>query len=345
MSKAAKNLMRGGRGGRQGKIAIKKTVNRGGKSFQQTFYVSPQEAMAMQRKAKKEMMQRSQPRARQEAKKKPKVSPLVEKASKEFGQVHFENLAKKLRTPNDDGLVIPEPPPVEEHIEIAKRALAKHHKTLGEKKALLKKLSPPGAIIKARVKEMESAVGKVQRKPKYGTADKLQDLTGTRVVMGSSSEVLATVDKLRREVEVLEEDDYITPPDPKEVARAQELKASLGKKEFESKHPKEAYLLKRNTVMEPGYRSFHMIAKDRHGNIFEVQLRTRDQNTFAEWSHPIYKPTKPEEIKYAGQHREELLAYGRQVSQFFVKRETNPKLSPPPCPTVVARSPFGCIGE
>jgi hypothetical protein len=46
MSKPRQNSARGQRG----KVAVKKTITRGGKTFQQTFYISPQEAKAFQRK-------------------------------------------------------------------------------------------------------------------------------------------------------------------------------------------------------------------------------------------------------------------------------------------------------
>jgi ppGpp synthetase/RelA/SpoT-type nucleotidyltranferase len=310
-------------GARQGKVAIKKTVNRGGKSFQQTFYVSPQEAIAMQRKAKKEM--ESAHGKRRKEMKGERVGMLTERAESEFKMQRLESLSDKWRTPNKDGNVLPEPPPVEKHVRIAQETLARHRKTLGEKLEALKRLSPPGSKIKGRVKEMESAVGKVQRKPKYGTADRLQDLTGTRVIMNSSAEVLDTVKKLREQYEIIEEDDYITPLDQR-------------------KFPDEKSRAKTAAVMEPGYRSYHMVAKDKYGNSFEIQLRTADQNTFAEWSHPVYKPESLPQLEYVKKHGEELNKYGQTMANYFVAKERNPKTPVPPCPTVVAKSPFGCIG-
>jgi len=319
MSSNAKKLM----GAKQGKVAIKKTVTRGGKTFQQTFYVSPREAMAMQRKAKQQMPkpETSKPKSPSKG-----VTKLAKKAEKIFAGQKRQSLYNKWRTPLDkEGKqVLPEPPDPDAHVAIAEKALKQHRETLKEKIDTLKQVAPPGSSVKGRVKEMESAVGKVQRKPKYGTADKLQDLTGTRVIMSSSQEVLDTVKRLKERYEVVEEDDYITP---------------IEQRTFSD----EGLRAKTAAVMEGGYRSYHMIARDKRGNTFEIQLRTKDQNTHAEWAHPVYKPESRPQFEYARAHMKELNEYGKTVSRYFSEREKNPRVQPPPCPTVIARSPFGCI--
>lgn len=430
MGRNAKKLM----GGKQAKVPIKKTVTRKGKTFQQTFYVSPQEAMAMQRSAKKEQvapkkkpkvesndryllrkakdyfkpllgkgkkarqveeaaellkkegkvkaardkidagMERRrtkegrerakpfEPRAKPKVAASPRVVEAGRKVEKQLGKDKklesqiargskavtdelVNNLSAQWRKPLDPQgrQVLPEPPPPRQHIEIALKALSKHRETLPDKLNTLKKIAPPGSKVIGRVKEWDSAVGKVQRKPKYGTADKLQDLTGTRVVMNTSQEVVDTVKELANRYEIVEQDDYITELDPIKVEEARALKEKVGVKEFYSKHPEASYLLKKQAVMAGGYRSFHVIAKDEKGQSFEIQVRTKGQNTHAKWAHDVYKPQKPEEKAYARDHSAALAKYGRDMSAFFTRREKDPKIAPPPCPTLVAASPFGCM--
>jgi ppGpp synthetase/RelA/SpoT-type nucleotidyltranferase len=352
MGKSASKLM----GGKQGKIPIKKTVHRGGKTFQQTFYVSPQEAMAMQKKARQKMEAMKQKKAKKPEPAqpiKPSIPKLAKKAEKIFTEERTKELFNRWRTPlgGDPEKVLPEPPPPEQHIRIAMEAIQLHKRALPEKISSLKAVAPQGAIVKGRPKEVESAVGKVQRKPKYGTADKLQDLSGTRIVTNNSREVLDTVAKIKERYEILEEDDYISELDLAAVDRAKGLRkkliAELGKeagaKEFATKYPKELLLVKKDGVMSLGYRSYHMVARDKRGLVFEIQLRTGGQNTWAEWSHKLYKTGGKAEKQYLAKHKKELAAYQKVMAKYFAEKERNPKVVQPPCPSIAARSPWGCM--
>jgi ppGpp synthetase/RelA/SpoT-type nucleotidyltranferase len=205
-------------------------------------------------------------------------------------------------------LKLPHPPPFSQHIEIAKGAIGAHKRTLGDKLKALAEAAPEGAIIMGRTKKLESAVGKVARKPRYGTADNLQDLTGTRVIMDSVDQVEETVKNLKAKYEIVEEDNYI--------AKAKD-----------------------------GYRSHHLIAKDENGLEFEIQIRTKNQHTWASWAHDIYKPVNAAQEKAVARHAQEIDDYRLKMSAYFYAKD-NPKITDidnPPCPTVV-KSTFGCLG-
>lgn len=202
---------------------------------------------------------------------------------------------------------LPQPPPLEKHVEIAQDIIDKHKGSLKAKLDALKELSPPGADIKGRVKELESAVGKVARKPKYGTAKGLQDVTGTRVITDSIDKVIDTVNKIKKKYEIVDEDDYIS-------------------------------------EAKDGYRSHHLIARDENGLEFEIQVRTENQNKWADWAHDIYKPVNEAQEQVIKDHAEEIDKYRLLSSAYFYSQD-NPKVEKvdkPKCPEVVKNS-FGCL--
>jgi ppGpp synthetase/RelA/SpoT-type nucleotidyltranferase len=178
--------------------------------------------------------------------------------------------------------------------------------SLAAKLSALQELAPPGASVKGRVKDLESAVGKIARKPKYGTATKLQDVTGTRVIMDTIDEVKATVNKIKAKYDIVEEDDYIS--------------EALN-----------------------GYRSHHLIAKDENGLEFEIQVRTKNQNTWADWAHDMYKPVNPAQEKAMAESSEEINDFKMRMSAFFYAKDDPkaPSVAKPKCPESVKVS-FGC---
>lgn len=320
MGTNAKNMMGGGKGPGPGKVAIKKNVTRAGKSFQQTFWVSPQEAMAMQRKAKKEA---------EGGPKKARGAPeLVERANKIFEEEikdSWQDLGDKLRTPDpkDPKKVLPEPPPFDKHVDIARSIRKKHREAFQKKLAGLKAAAPPNSKVFGRVKTLPSALGKLKRKAhKYKTVEDLQDMSGLTVITGSSDELLDTVTKLRTSFDVVEEDDYISTISDSKSKRA--------------------------GVMDPGYRAWHMVLRSKEDGLeFEVQLKTKNQATWSKYFHSVYKPTSPEQVAWLRNPENDatIRDYAKRVSRYFegLDRPDVPETPQVPCTVTVSESPFGCI--
>jgi ppGpp synthetase/RelA/SpoT-type nucleotidyltranferase len=201
---------------------------------------------------------------------------------------------------------MPSPPDFKGQVEIARDVINQHKDSLEAKLNALKEMAPQGADVKGRVKELESAVGKIARKPKYGTAANLQDVTGTRVVMDTIDEVIATVNKIRAKYTIVEEDNYIS----------------------------EAL---------DGYRSHHLIAKDENGLDFEIQVRTKNQNTWADWAHDMYKPVNPAQEEAMADSSEIINDFKMRMSAYYFAKD-NPTMADvvkPECPAAVMQS-FGC---
>lgn len=219
---------------------------------------------------------------------------------------------------------LPEPPDLDTHIKEAEKVTQAHKGSLVRRKEALASLAPEGTEVKARVKSIFSAVGKVARKPKYGTAKNLQDVTGARLIMGTNQEVLNTVANLKAKYELIEEDDYITPID-------------------QQSFPDEGAKAKAAGTMASGYRSYHMILKDPvNGQVMEVQVRTRNQNSWATWYHDIYKPRNDEQREAVAKYKSELDELSTALAAYFEGMDNGEEnLVKPQCPDYV-RKVFGC---
>lgn len=192
---------------------------------------------------------------------------------------------------------------VQEHAQIARRFLRQHRQNLPKAIAAMKSLAGDGQV-KGRTKTLESALGKVIRKPKYGTVDKLQDGTGLRVVHKSVKEVKDTVQSIREKYKVIEEDDYITNP-------------------------------------QGNYRSHHLIIEGPGGLAMEIQVRTENQNVFADWAHDVYKPVTEEQAKL--QKDPQVAQYEKSMADYFWSLDTGQEPPPkPPCPITIKKT-FGCL--
>lgn len=198
-----------------------------------------------------------------------------------------------------------------QHVRVAKDFLGRHNANLARFTGDLGKLAGPTGKVKARTKKLESALGKMVRKPKYDRADKLQDGTGARVVHQSIGQVKDTVAKLREKYRVIEEDNYIDNPHPG----------------------------------DPTYRSHHLIVEDEDGLQKEIQVRTANQDKFADWSHDVYKPTSKLQDELVKKHKTVIGAYARAYSEHFfsVDSGSDSPLPKPECPDEVRMS-VGCIG-
>lgn len=180
----------------------------------------------------------------------------------------------------------------EQHVKIAQDFLAKH------------------AAVTGRVKDLESTLGKLSRKPKYGTADHLQDGSGMRVVAKNIDDVKATVAAIKAKYNVVGEDNYIDKP--------------LGPTE---------------------YRSHHLIVKGKDGLEREIQVRTPGQNAHADWAHNVYKPHTDAQKTALKENAPALEKYARDVGAHFFHIDSGKEgdaPAKPPCPPIV-RKYFGCL--
>jgi ppGpp synthetase/RelA/SpoT-type nucleotidyltranferase len=197
----------------------------------------------------------------------------------------------------------------EEHKEIAVAFLQAHSDTLQEAVDRLQAVAVgDGTAVSGRVKEVESAIGKLVKKPKYGTVEGLKDGSGLRVVCESVADVLASVKaiKARFKTSAADEEDYIN-------------------------NPKE------------GYRSYHLVIEDEDGLWKEVQVRTPNQDTWANWCHDVYKPESAEQSAAMAASKDEILGYGRLMSDYYWSKDRGQPPPPPPtCPPVV-QATFGCM--
>lgn len=193
---------------------------------------------------------------------------------------------------------------VDEHIAIAQRETAKHGAKVTREVAEVSRLLGKDAKIDGRAKAVESALGKVVRKPKlYPDVSKMDDLTGLRSTHESMGGVEAAVAKLRGKYKVIRESDYIAEP--------------LGY-----------------------YRSHHLIVETEDGRRMEVQVRTKRMDQIAVWAHDIYKPMTPEQEKVLTTHKDEIMSYADAIATHYANLDRGEASKAPVAPESV-RSTFG----
>jgi ppGpp synthetase/RelA/SpoT-type nucleotidyltranferase len=198
---------------------------------------------------------------------------------------------------------------LDEHQKLAAQAREKHDAELKSTLQELQALAPQGATVMGRVKTEGSMIGKVARKPKYGTPDKLQDVTGTTIVVDSLAATQGVLDGIKGKYKVVAYDDYVTKP--------------------QSGH----------------YRAQHLVIETPSGLQKEVQIKTRRQLAYSKWSHDPYKPQNAEQMAAVKQHAAVIDAYAKAMSDHIYELDQGrqPSSPPPPCPEVV-RKAFGCVG-
>jgi len=236
------------------------------------------------------------------------------------------------------------------HIELAKRQLGRHAASLDRTLDGLRELVPKGSSekvggpcknvrgkevdcynrVSGRVKTLSSVLGKMSRKhhkklpsgeydmsrPHLDRADKLQDLTGTRMLAENNAAVRALFQK---------------------------VKAKYGDRILQSEE-----MLSQGRI--DGYRSLHAEFIDDDGLTKEIQIRTPNQHRWSEWSHDIYKPTEDDQTAYLDQIngtpglRKQMDKYAIDMSDYYgrIDEEQVPG-ERPECPEVVSKSPFGCL--
>jgi len=154
--------------------------------------------------------------------------------------------------------------------------------------------------IQARVKKPDSIAEKLARKPeKYkGDPANLQDISGLRVVTKSSADQEAVVQKFKSKygdkiLKGTEDDFYKKPQSP-----------------------------------DPGYRAFHATI-EKNGMPHEVQIKTKNMETWSECNHPLYK--NDAWTKDAGKDPD-VQAYMRKAADVYQQRDLGQKAELPSTP-------------
>ena len=166
----------------------------------------------------------------------------------------------------------------------------------------LKKDLPGNPIISGRVKTPDSSIGKVARKPKYADIRNLQDNVAVRATYNDVTSVKEAMKIVRANYDIVEEDDYIEKP------------------KFD------------------GYRSYHAIMKDKETGIeTELQMRTKRQDTFANWAHKLYKPESDDVRHFVETHEEMSLKYQVDVGNYYSELDEGRKPKKPICPELIKK--------
>jgi ppGpp synthetase/RelA/SpoT-type nucleotidyltranferase len=233
-------------------------------------------------------------------------APKAQAAHDEKAKRDFKNAKRRLDRAIQSGRLKSKLTP-DQHVEIGRKFLSNHAANLKSSMDRLGAVAVEGSKVKGRIKALPSAIGKLVKKPAYGTLDKLQDGTGMRVISKTADDVLENVKRIKQKYEVVSEDDYVSKP-------------------------------------KDGYRSYHMIVRDEDGLEKEVQVRTANQDVWADWSHDIYKPKTPEQKKAIQDFGEELDAYAADMSTYFATVDSGKSADRPDCPPVIRKS-LSCMGE
>ncbi len=202
------------------------------------------------------------------------------------------------------------------HVALTSSLLRKHSDGMDKFKAALADAAPSDAKVKARTKEMHSVLGKIVSKTqagkaRYKDAHGLQDMTGARIVCKSVQDVKSTVANLKKNFTVVEGDDYVDEP--------------------------------KDGQQGLGYRSHHLILRDKDGLEKEVQIRTPSQDKHADWCHDVYKPVNAAQSKIMEEKADEISQYARNVSDYFYHVESGKMdVAKVPCPESVKLT-FGCL--
>jgi len=192
----------------------------------------------------------------------------------------------------------------EEHVAIASDELPKHRANYGRFIADMRKLSLPGTRVEGRVKTLESIVAKLHDKPHYKSAADLQDLTGVRLVVDTTEEVMRTAERVKARYQVLSDDDYIETP-------------------------------------RAGYRAYHLAIKDTDGLVKEVQILTNNQLKLANWRHDVYKPRTLAQKELLRRNRDTIDSYVVQLSDYYAALDDNAAVGKKPELPAVVRLAIG----
>lgn len=166
----------------------------------------------------------------------------------------------------------------------------------------------PFAKVSGRVKSRKSMLGKLGKKRKYDTVDQLADISGTRVMTQNIVENEVAQEYVRQNFDVVKEQDRIQTP------------------------------------LE-GYRAIHFDIRNPDGTISEMQVRTANQDKWAEKFHDsVYKVEglPPDQKAAVMANIEQLKQYGQQMSDYYYQSDLGRVTPMPVCPPMVQQV-IGCL--
>lgn len=158
-----------------------------------------------------------------------------------------------------------------------------------------------------RIKEVESMIGKLGRKPdEYKDVSDLNDVSGVRVMTKNINDVSKTISYIRSKYNVIQEENNID-------------------------HDR------------GGYRSYHVTVQDEHGVKSEIQIRTENQNAWANWCHDnFYKPKNQKLRQFYNEHKEVITNYSLGMSDYYYKKDIGIDVPRPVCPPEIEQV-VGCM--
>ena len=187
----------------------------------------------------------------------------------------------------------------------AEKIQDKHQKRIKEVINDLKE-NFPNTDITGRVKTTYRMLEKLARKPnQYKDVSDLQDVSGARVLCKTLEEVNKNVDYIKEKYAVINEENYI--------------KDSKG-----------------------GYRSIHLTIQDDKGTDTEIQVRTPNQQKWADWAHDIfYAPLTDEMKEYLKENLNTITDYASKMSDYYYKLDSGKDAKIPKCPPQIIQ--IGCL--
>src|SRR3990172_3837984 len=163
----------------------------------------------------------------------------------------------------------------------------------------------PNADVTGRVKTTYSMIEKLARRPNlYKDVSDLNDISAVRLVLENLNDVNKTVNHMKENYNIVNEEKY--------------LENSKG-----------------------GYRCVHLSIIDKQGLVSEVQVRTPNQQKWADWSHEFYKPFDNEMKEYLKENMNIITDYSYKMSDYFYDLDSGKKANPPECPPELVI--IGCL--
>ena len=212
------------------------------------------------------------------------------------GKIHKDYNQKGLDRGTDIKKGMPSRGTVSKYIEGFKPLFDKEMKSI--------KSEFKGRTISGRMKTVDSAMGKLEKKGQTDPKDIL-DIAGMRIESNSIGDVKEDVAKLKdRFKKVLRENNYVDNP-------------------------------------KGGYRSHHLIV-EKDGRPIEIQVRTKNQTKWGDYSHDTFYKIPSDKVAVFAKNQSTIDKYLGALSNHFFKIDQGRESVLPPCPSVIA-SIAGCF--
>jgi len=160
----------------------------------------------------------------------------------------------------------------------------------------------PNLDVTGRIKDTHSMLEKTVRKAdKYKDVEDEDDVSAMRTLCKDMNQVNKVRDFIKKNYDVANEEDFIKDP-------------------------------------EGGYRSVHYTIRDSKGLKSEIQVRTPNQDKWANWAHDFYKPLTKEMKAYVQENIDQLADYSAKMSDYFYDIDNGKKREAPECPPEIVES-------